>query len=362
MAYEIIRASLFIIMAEIGDKTQMLSMAFARKYSLSKVLLGVFIGSILNHGLAALLGTYLSDVIPINIIRIFAAVAFIGFGLWSLKIEEEDKGEEGTIFYRFGPVLAIASAFFIGEMGDKTQLTVITLSSQARYPLLIVVGTVSGMVITSAIGVFIGSRLGKKIPELGFKIISASIFIIFGIIGLKDAVPSQYMTGPLVLAFMLVLVSIIFVRIRKLRNYADLGDTPYKKTAAALYLNTKPVQAALTKVCEKNHNCNGNECTIRCINNYLIEAGEKEMFISEEKWNIPLCREKSYEAIELKESLIETINMCQKCSIHHKNCVGNQTRINLEILCFGNPIAYKGNIEEYYAEVKKIDSNFFDKV
>lgn len=363
MIYETVQAFLFIIMAEMGDKTQMLAMAFATKYSLSKVLLGVFIGSSFNHGLAALLGTYLSDVIPINMIRLLAAVAFVGFGLWSLKIENDDDDEEEAGVSRFGPVLTVASAFFIGEIGDKTQLTVITLASQASYPLVILLGTVIGMVVTSALGVYIGSKLGKKIPEVSLKIGSATIFILFGLIGLREVLPSQYMSPTITSTFLLLLGTIVLWMIKNLKNHSSLKDTPYKKAASELYLNTNRVQEALFKVCQENKGCvesNGGECTIRCLHNYLWEAQSKEKFITEKEWKLPLCKENLCRASNLKESLIETINTCMECPSHQNNCVGNQTRKNLEALYFGKSIPYKGDRKKYFAEILKIDPQFFD--
>lgn len=111
MFQELIQAFFFIFMAEMGDKTQLMAMAFATKYSLSKVLLGVALGSFLNHGLAALLGTYLTLFIPLDTIGLLAAFAFIFFGLWALKVNGDD-GEENELHSRFGPVIMVASAFF----------------------------------------------------------------------------------------------------------------------------------------------------------------------------------------------------------------------------------------------------------
>lgn len=361
MVYETIQAFLFIIMAEMGDKTQMLAMAFATKYSLGKVLLGVFIGAALNHGLAALLGTYLINVIPIHTIKLLAALAFIGFGLWSLKVEDNGEAEEPRSS-RFGPVLTVASAFFIGEIGDKTQLTVITLASQANYPLFILLGTVGGMIATSAMGVFIGSMLGKKVPEVALKIASASVFILFGLLGLKETVPQELMTIPSISIFLVTLTTIVLWMINNIRKRSPLEDTPYKKAASELYLNTKRVQEALTRVYQSNKECAGcseEECTIRCLNRYLQEAQRREKFITEEEWDISLCKEISCNQDKLKESLIETINTCMECSSHQKNCVGNQTRKTLEILYFGKPIPYRGNSKKYYAQIRKIDPQFF---
>lgn len=75
------------------------------------------------------------------------------------------------------PVLTVALAFFIGELGDKTQLTAMTLSSEGNYPLFILIGTTLGMVATSAMGIFIGSKIGDKVPDIAIKIVSSLVFV-----------------------------------------------------------------------------------------------------------------------------------------------------------------------------------------
>jgi putative Ca2+/H+ antiporter (TMEM165/GDT1 family) len=149
MLQEYLKALFLIIMAEMGDKTQILAMAFATRFKVKSVLLGIFAGSFLNHGLAVILGAYLSKFIPVNTIQIIAGFSFIGFALWTLRAEEDD--EEENTRENFGPMVTVAIAFFVGELGDKTQLTAITLSSDANYPLFILLGTVSGMVISGAL-------------------------------------------------------------------------------------------------------------------------------------------------------------------------------------------------------------------
>ena len=136
-----------------GDKTQILAMTFAFA-SCKKVLIGIGLGVFLNHGLAVILGSYLSRMIPISTLQMIAGAAFIGFAFWTLKPEKE--GEENELRMQFGPVATVSLAFFLGELGDKTQLTAITMAADAKYPLMILAGTVSGMAATGALGIIIG--------------------------------------------------------------------------------------------------------------------------------------------------------------------------------------------------------------
>ena len=357
MIPEIIQAFLFILIAEMGDKTQILAMAFATRFSLSKVLLGVLIGSALNHGLAAVLGTYLTNVVPIETVRVIAAFAFIAFGLWSLKIDDEEEEEVEAKSTKYGPIITVALAFFVGEMGDKTQLTVITLASQGTFPLFIVLGSVAGMVVVSSLGVFVGRKLGKKIPEVPLKIAAAAVFILFGILGLNDSVPLQYRNLPMVIAFLGVLGATVIWMLNNIRKNTALDKTPYKKVASELYLNTQKVQLALKKVC---HGSPRDElgCSIDAIIHNLEEAQEKEEFITKEEWKLPEYKGVRVSSKELKESLKETMETCMECPGHKENCVCNQTRKALEKIYLGKEIAYGGDVEKYYKELRELDPEF----
>jgi Ca2+/H+ antiporter, TMEM165/GDT1 family len=168
----------FVVLAEMGDKTQLLAMAFASKYSWQKVLTAVFLATILNHGLAVAAGQFLVTVIPLQIISLIAAASFIIFGLWTLrgdKLEGEDKKES-----RFGPIVTVGIAFFLAEMGDKTQLATISLAVEYRAMLPVLMGTTLGMVVADAVGIIVGIVMRKHIPDKAIKWVAASIFILFG--------------------------------------------------------------------------------------------------------------------------------------------------------------------------------------
>src|ERR1043166_9081422 len=118
---------IFVVLAEMGDKTQLLAMAFATRYKASVVLWGVFVATALNHALAVAVGNYLTVFIPLQYIQIAAAVSFVLFGLWTIrgdKLEGEDKR------FSFSPFWTVAIAFVIAEMGDKTQLATVALAAK----------------------------------------------------------------------------------------------------------------------------------------------------------------------------------------------------------------------------------------
>ncbi len=171
-----------VTLAEMGDKTQLLAMAFATKYKASKVLMGVFIATVLNHALAVAVGNFITKFSSAQTwIQGIAALSFIFFGLWTIrgdKLEGEEKRKT-----RFGAVMTVAIAFFIAELGDKTQLTTIALATRfPSDPVGILMGTTTGMLIADAVGIVIGVVMCKKIPERTIKLISAGVFILFGFI------------------------------------------------------------------------------------------------------------------------------------------------------------------------------------
>lgn len=184
-----ITSFLFVVLAEMGDKTQLLAMAFATKYHWTKVLLAVFIATIINHGLAVAVGQFLSTLLPLDLISFVAALSFIGFGLWTIrgdKLDGEDQKES-----RFGPVATVGIAFFIAEMGDKTQLATISLAVEYQNMLSVLMGTTLGMVVADGIGIIIGIVLRKRIPEKTIKWFSAIVFILFGIVGVYDGLSTR---------------------------------------------------------------------------------------------------------------------------------------------------------------------------
>lgn len=181
-----IASLLFVTLAEMGDKTQLLAMAFATRYRADKVLIAVFIATLLNHALAVAAGRFLTTFIPMDVISGIAALSFILFGLWTIRgdtLDGEDKKAS-----RFGPVMTVAIAFFIAELGDKTQLATISLAVQYPNPVSVLMGTTTGMVIADSIGIIVGIVMAKRIPEQTVKWISAAIFVVFGLMGIYSVI------------------------------------------------------------------------------------------------------------------------------------------------------------------------------
>jgi putative Ca2+/H+ antiporter (TMEM165/GDT1 family) len=175
-----------VLIAEMGDKTQLVALAFATRYRASIVLLGVFIATLLVHLLSVFIGEAAGLALPVFWIRLLAGLAFIGFGLWTLRgdeLDEDEKLETG----RFGPLLTVGTTFFLAELGDKTMLMTITIASQQNSFIGVWLGSTVGMVIADGIAIIVGKVMGKNLPEKVIKYGAAAIFILSGLYTLYEA-------------------------------------------------------------------------------------------------------------------------------------------------------------------------------
>lgn len=172
-----------VVLAEMGDKTQLLAMAFATKYKASKVMIGVFLATVFNHALAVAVGNFITRFESAQIwIQGIASLSFIFFGLWTIRGDKLEGEENRTT--KFGAIATVALAFFLAEMGDKTQLATIALATKfPTSPVGILMGTTTGMLIADGIGIIVGVVMCKRIPERTIKLLSAGVFIFFGMVG-----------------------------------------------------------------------------------------------------------------------------------------------------------------------------------
>ncbi len=198
-------ATVAVVLAEMGDKTQLLAMAFATRFRWQTVLWAVLAATLINHLLAVALGNVITQFIPIDWIKLVAAGSFILFALWTIRgdaLHGEDQRQGSSPFW------TVAIAFFIAEMGDKTQLMTIALAADeavkiggagwlAKCQQIIPVwmGTTCGMMIADAFGIVVGIVLHKHIPEKAVKWVAALCFAAFGLIGLDNSLDNLLCPG-----------------------------------------------------------------------------------------------------------------------------------------------------------------------
>ena len=177
-----------VAVAEIGDKTQLLALILAVRFRAPlAVIAGIFVATVANHALAAFAGTLIAGWLTPVILAWILAISFILMGLWALVPDEAPSGNETAAASRFGPFVATAIAFFLVEMGDKTQLATVALGARYEALLAVAFGTTLGMMAANVPVVLFGGVLAERIPAKAMRFAAALIFIALGFIGFATA-------------------------------------------------------------------------------------------------------------------------------------------------------------------------------
>lgn len=174
-----------VALAEIGDKTQLLAFLLAARFKKPwTIILAILLATIANHALAGLLGTWLTTLLPPDMLRWILGVSFILMAAWILVPDKLDGAEAVGIGHLsvFGTTLL---TFFLAEMGDKTQIATVALAAQYQAFYLVVLGTTLGMMIANVPAVLVGEKLAHRIPVKWVHGIAAAIFLILGLLALS---------------------------------------------------------------------------------------------------------------------------------------------------------------------------------
>jgi len=170
-----------VALAEIGDKTQLLAFILAARFKKPlPIIAGILVATLVNHGLAAALGAWITTTISPAILRWVLGLSFLGMAVWTM-IPDEIEAEESNVAKRFGVFGATLITFFLAEMGDKTQFATVALAAHYGTPVLVVIGTTLGMLIADVPAVFIGDKLAARIPMKLVHSIAAAIFALLGV-------------------------------------------------------------------------------------------------------------------------------------------------------------------------------------
>ena len=175
-----LQAFFFIFAAEMGDKTQLVALAYATRFSAAIVIAGVTIATLLVHLFSVALGEVVGVALPRFWVSLLAGAAFVGFGVWTLRGDEIDD-EETERHSKFGPIMTVAITFFLAEIGDKTMLATVTLASSLHDAFPVWLGSTAGMVVADGLAVIVGVTMGKRIPEHIVKYVAAALFIASGV-------------------------------------------------------------------------------------------------------------------------------------------------------------------------------------
>ncbi len=175
-----------VALAEIGDKTQLLAFVLAAKFRKPvPIILGILVATIANHAGAGALGAWISTLVSPEVMRWVLGVSFLAMAAWIMVPDKLD--DEDTELAHFGVFMTTLLAFFMAEMGDKTQIATVALAAQYEAFLLVVAGTTLGMMIANVPAVLMGDRIAHKLPVKLIHGICAALFALLGIAVLLGA-------------------------------------------------------------------------------------------------------------------------------------------------------------------------------
>jgi Ca2+/H+ antiporter, TMEM165/GDT1 family len=170
-----------VAIAEIGDKTQLLSFVLAARFRgrQASIIAGIFVATVFNHLFAALVGGWVAHTLGPDLLRWLLGLAFLAFAAWALIPDTLDKKPEAG---RYGAFLTTLVLFFIAEMGDKTQLATVALGAKYANLALVTLGTTLGMMAANVPAVLVGESLAQRFPLAAMRYVAAGLFALFGVL------------------------------------------------------------------------------------------------------------------------------------------------------------------------------------
>jgi putative Ca2+/H+ antiporter (TMEM165/GDT1 family) len=171
-----------VALAEMGDKTQLLALVLAARFRKpAPIILGILVATLLNHGVAGALGAWLMHWVGPQVMRWILGVSFLAMAGWILipdKLDDTQAAQKGGVF------LTTLVAFFLAEMGDKTQFATVALAAQYSSLIAVVIGTTFGMMLANVPAVLLGERVTRIVPMRTVHLIAAGLFVILGLMAL----------------------------------------------------------------------------------------------------------------------------------------------------------------------------------
>lgn len=168
-----------VALAEIGDKTQLLALLLAARFRKPwPIVAGILVATLLNHALAGWLGTLVAHWLTPDVLRWVVAASFIGIALWTLK---PDKLEDDAALPGGNVFAATVVAFFLAEIGDKTQVATVLLATRFDSLWQVVAGTTIGMLLANVPVVAFGSRFAQRLPLRAARVVAALVFLALGL-------------------------------------------------------------------------------------------------------------------------------------------------------------------------------------
>jgi putative Ca2+/H+ antiporter (TMEM165/GDT1 family) len=182
----LLSSTLLVALAEIGDKTMLLAIILAARFRAPwPIIAGIFVATIVNHALAAWAGSAISGLLDGWWFRLAVALGFLAMAVWILIPDKLDEDQQ-VASARYGVFLTTAIAFFMAEMGDKTQIATVALGARYHAIELVAIGTTLGMMIANVPAVFLGERITRVVPMRAMRMGAALIFAILGALAISE--------------------------------------------------------------------------------------------------------------------------------------------------------------------------------
>jgi putative Ca2+/H+ antiporter (TMEM165/GDT1 family) len=170
-----------VALAEMGDKTQLLSLVLAARFRKPwPIVWGILVATLVNHALAGAAGAWITRVVSPEVMRWVLGGSFIAMALWMLVPDKLD-GDEAPKDPRFGVFGATVIAFFLAEMGDKTQVATVMLAARFESWAAVVAGTTLGMMLANVPVVWFGERITRRVPIRAVHVVGALVFLVLGV-------------------------------------------------------------------------------------------------------------------------------------------------------------------------------------
>lgn len=175
-----------VALSEMGDKTQLLALLLSARFRKSiPILIAIFLATLVNHGVSAVLGQWITTVLSPTVLLWIVSLGFIGMAVWMLIPDKlDDESESIDKWQKYGVFGATFMLFFLAEIGDKTQIATVALAARFDSVGWVTVGTTLGIMLVNAPAVFIGNKLAEKLPISLIHKIGALVFLIIGVAAL----------------------------------------------------------------------------------------------------------------------------------------------------------------------------------
>ncbi len=259
-----------IFVAELGDKSQLMAMTFALRHRWWVVLGGITVATTAVHLISVAVGHYLGAALPTHLLGILAGVAFVLFGLWTLRGDRLSDDEATRAQRSTAPAFfAVTSAFLLAELGDKTMLATVTLAADNDW-VGVWIGSTLGMVAADALAILVGAIAGKHLPERLIQIVAAASFLVFGIFMLIDGI-FPALPGVVVVGIAIGAVLLVGAALRALPpRLRPAGDASQPARADAKSPDTPSTRGTLRLLARR-------ECPLEAFGEHAVQRVDVEV-------------------------------------------------------------------------------------